>query len=445
MAGSRKPWNGRLAAIAVFVAAAGSVLGIGISPQEASAAVATKGVVSITPSCYDDGSGSILAVLTSSLGPVQDVSGTLSAWAMSPGDPTPYGGQLSMTGSIGTLIHVYPGSYDVQVSAHDAQGTTYDYSGTVAVPGCDNAFAGIQSEPNPDGGYLTFTDSAAVSSLGPNHASDKPSFLISDPHAPIVGIGAISNGSTVDSYYFAAADGGVFAVNATFYGSAAGLSLDAPIVAMALTPDNGGYWLVAADGGVFAFGDAHFYGSMGGHALDQPIVGMAVDRATGGYWLVGRDGGVFAFDAPFYGSADGLPPERTRGRHGERTQRDGLPIGLVRRRDLQLQRAVLRVDGGAATRTSRRRGGRRPRDRWLLDRELGRRRLRVQRAVLRCGGSIGLRSGGPAGHLSRSLAARPASRGSTSEDHDAGVGTPAHRVRQRDAGALDLARPALAP
>ena len=145
-----------------------------------------------------------------------------------------------------------------------------------------------------------------MSSLGPNHASDKPSFLISDPHAPIVGIGAIYNGSNADSYYFAAADGGVFAINATFYGSAAGLSLHAPIVAMALTPDNGGYWLVAADGGVFAFGDAHFYGSMGGHALDQPIVGMAVDRATGGYWLVGRDGGVFAFDAPFYGSADGL-------------------------------------------------------------------------------------------------------------------------------------------
>ena len=224
----------------------------------------------------------------------------------SPGDPTPYGGQLSMTGPIGTLIHVYPGSYDVQVSAHDAQGTTYNYSGTVAVPGCDNAFAGIQPEPNPDGGYLTFTNSAAVSSLGPNHAFDEPSFLISDPHAPIVGIGAVSNGSNVDSYYFAAADGGVFAINATFYGSAAGLSLHAPIVAMALTPDNGGYWLVAADGGVFAFGDAHFYGSMGGHALDQPIVGMAVDRATGGYWLVGRDGGVFAFDAPFYGSADSL-------------------------------------------------------------------------------------------------------------------------------------------
>ncbi len=306
MAGSKKPSKGRLAAIALFVATAATALGIGISPQEASAAAPAQGVVSITPSCYDDGSGSILAVLTSPVGPVQGVSGTLSAWVNSPGDSNPYGGQLSMSGPIGTLIHVYPGSYEVQVSAHDAQGTTYSYSGVVAVPGCDNAFVGIQAEPNPDGGYLTFTDSAAVSSLGPNHASDQPSFLISDPHAPIVGIGAVSTGTSVDSYYFAAADGGVFAINATFYGSAAGLTLHAPIVAMALTPDNGGYWLVAADGGVFAFGDAHYDGSMGGHALDQPIVGMAVDRATGGYWLVGRDGGVFAFDAPFYGSAGGL-------------------------------------------------------------------------------------------------------------------------------------------
>jgi hypothetical protein len=211
-----------------------------------------------------------------------------------------------MTGSIGTIIHVYPGSYDVQVSAHDAQGTTYNFGGTIAVPGCNNAFVGIQADPNPAGGYLTVTDSASVSSLGPNQASDEPSYLISDPHAPIVGMEAAYNGSNADSYYFAAADGGVFAVNATFYGSASGLTLHAPIVAMALTPDKGGYWLVAADGGVFAFGDAPYYGSMGGHALDQPIVGMAVDQATGGYWLVGRDGGVYAFDAPFYGSADNL-------------------------------------------------------------------------------------------------------------------------------------------
>ena len=307
MAGSRKPWHGRWVALAVVAAAAASVLGIGLSPREASATTTpAEGAVSITPTCYDNGFGSIQGVLTSPVGPVQGVSGTLSAWAKSPGDPTPYGGQVSLTGPIATLIHVYPGSYDVQVSARDTQGTTYNYSGMVVVPGCNNAFVGIQPEPDPDGGYLTATDSAAVSSLGPNHASNQPSFLISDPHAPIVGFGAVYNGSNADSYYFAAADGGVFAINAAFYGSAAALSLRAPIVGMALTPDDGGYWLVAADGGVFAFGDAHFYGSMGGRPVDQPIVGMAVDRATGGYWLVGRDGGVFAFDAPFYGSADGL-------------------------------------------------------------------------------------------------------------------------------------------
>jgi hypothetical protein len=58
---------------------------------------------------------------------------------------------------------------------------------------------------------------------------------------------------------------------------------------------------VAADGGIFAF-HAPFWGSMGGHQLDQPIVGMAADPATGGYWEVAADGGIFAFHAPFWGS-----------------------------------------------------------------------------------------------------------------------------------------------
>ena len=40
---SRKPWSGRLAAVAVFVAAAASVLGIGLSPQGASAAARHRG------------------------------------------------------------------------------------------------------------------------------------------------------------------------------------------------------------------------------------------------------------------------------------------------------------------------------------------------------------------------------------------------------------------
>ena len=41
-------------------------------------------------------------------------------------------------------------------------------------------------------------------------------------------------------------------------------------------PDGTGYWLVAADGGLFAF-NAPFYGSTGGLTLNAPVVGMGVD------------------------------------------------------------------------------------------------------------------------------------------------------------------------
>jgi N-acetylmuramoyl-L-alanine amidase len=109
-------------------------------------------------------------------------------------------------------------------------------------------------------------------------------------------------------YWEVASDGGVFAFNAPFYGSAGALRLVAPIVDVAATPDGGGYWLVASDGGVFSYGDARYFGSMGGHPLNQPIVGMATTSDGGGYWLVASDGGVFAFgDATFLGSMGGHP------------------------------------------------------------------------------------------------------------------------------------------
>jgi hypothetical protein len=301
-----------VAAITAVLAAIVAVLGVGIFSQAASAsensttaAPAVQGTVSISTSCYDVGFGSVLAVLSSPLGPVQSVSGTLSVTAVGP-DGVPYGGHVALTGPDAAIFHVFPGTYTVQVSGRDTRGTVYAYNQMLTVSDCNTAFVGIQPDPNPDGGYLTFTNSAAVMSHGPHHASDTPSPLDTDPHAPITGMGAMYSQNNVNSYYFAAADGGVFTVNAPFLGSAAGLGLHAPIVAMALTPDHGGYWLVGADGGVFAFGDAGYFGSMGGHPLNQPIVGMTVDQVTGGYWLVGRDGAVYAFNAPFYGSAGSI-------------------------------------------------------------------------------------------------------------------------------------------
>ncbi len=119
---------------------------------------------------------------------------------------------------------------------------------------------------------------------------------------PIVGIDAHPTGG----YYLAAADGGIFAYQAPFFGSMGGRTLNQPIVGMAVTPSGLGYWTVASDGGIFCFGDAAFFGSMGGRKLNKPMVGMAPIPSGRGYWTVASDGGIFCFGAaPFYGSMGG--------------------------------------------------------------------------------------------------------------------------------------------
>jgi len=122
---------------------------------------------------------------------------------------------------------------------------------------------------------------------------------------PIVGMALTPDGG---GYWLVASDGGVFSYgDAQFYGSAGNLTLNKPIVGIASTPDGAGYWLVASDGGVFSYGDALFYGSTGAQHLAAPMVGIAATSDGSGYWMVAADGGVFAFgDAPFKGSAGGL-------------------------------------------------------------------------------------------------------------------------------------------
>ena len=63
----------------------------------------------------------------------------------------------------------------------------------------------------------------------------------------------------------------------------AGMVLNAPIVAVASTPDGRGYWEGASDGGVFAFGGAGFYGSTGSLHLNAPIVGLTPTSDGRGY------------------------------------------------------------------------------------------------------------------------------------------------------------------
>ena len=56
-----------------------------------------------------------------------------------------------------------------------------------------------------------------------------------------------------------------------------GKPLNQPIVGGVAAPTGDGYYMVASDGGIFALGTgATFQGSTGAITLNQPIVGMAL-------------------------------------------------------------------------------------------------------------------------------------------------------------------------
>ncbi|HEX4126302.1 MAG TPA: G1 family glutamic endopeptidase [Acidimicrobiales bacterium] len=120
-------------------------------------------------------------------------------------------------------------------------------------------------------------------------------------------------------YWLVGSDGGIFSFGgAQFYGSTGALHLVRPVVGIVPTANHGGYWLDASDGGVFAYGNTQFYGSIPGtglnpagsgmpNSLNAPIVGMVPSIDDGGYFMVASDGGVFAFgDAYFAGSCPGI-------------------------------------------------------------------------------------------------------------------------------------------
>jgi hypothetical protein len=126
--------------------------------------------------------------------------------------------------------------------------------------------------------------------------------------------------SSGHGYWLVGSDGGIFTFgSAQFYGSTGALTLQRPVVGMTPTGNRGGYWLVASDGGIFSFGNAGYFGSIPGlgiapagtsgtaKRLNAPVVGMVPSADDGGYFMVASDGGVFAFgDAKFEGSCPGI-------------------------------------------------------------------------------------------------------------------------------------------
>ena len=59
------------------------------------------------------------------------------------------------------------------------------------------------------------------------------------------------------------------------------IRLTKPMVGMAVDARTGGYWLVASDGGVFAY-DSPFLGSAGNLRLVKPVVGMMATKSGSG-------------------------------------------------------------------------------------------------------------------------------------------------------------------
>jgi hypothetical protein len=162
------------------------------------------------------------------------------------------------------------------------------------------------SPSTPGQGYYLYGAAGELGGFGNdeflNYLGD---LTTTDLNQPIVGMATTPSDG---GYWMVATDGGVFAYgDANFYGSTGNIHLNKPIVGMAATPDGKGYWMVASDGGIFSFGDAQFYGSTGNIHPNKPIVGLASTPDGHGYWLVASDGGIFTFgDAPFFGSTGNI-------------------------------------------------------------------------------------------------------------------------------------------
>jgi hypothetical protein len=201
---------------------------------------------------------------------------------------------LSLASASGNITGIppFPGSQVVTFEVTDANELSSQVSLTITI------------NPHAAPGYWLVASDGGIFSFGGAHFYGSTGSL--SLNAPIVGMAATPDDN---GYWLVASDGGIFSFgDAVFYGSTARLHLNAPIVGLARTPDGRGYWLVASDGGIFAFGDAGYYGSTGSLVLNRPIVGMAATANGKGYWLVASDGGVFSFgDAQFSGSTGGLP------------------------------------------------------------------------------------------------------------------------------------------
>jgi hypothetical protein len=239
------------------------------------------------PIYMDDTSGAIISYPA-------DLNTTAASFSVFYGSPRPQVTSVSPSGggtSGGTIVTI-GGNFVTGVSSVDFGGVSVPFTADVA--------------------------NGTVSASSPAHPPGVVDITVTTP-------GGTSQQTRADQftyghgYWLVGSDGGVFSFGSTqFYGSMGATHLQRPVVGIVPTGDRGGYWLDASDGGVFSFGDTQFYGSIPGlglhpagsglpHSLNAPIVGMVPSHDQGGYFMVASDGGVFAFgDAHFAGSCPGI-------------------------------------------------------------------------------------------------------------------------------------------
>jgi Right handed beta helix region len=229
-------------------------------------------------------------------------SGSTSAGDVDAGDPATtgilvYSAAVHVTGTTIQGNSISNNYYGIWTQNVDTSGTSSNTFTNVTVP--------TYAVPAPGTGYVLAGADGGVFSFGA-----LPFWGSAAGSAATKGSSAVAIAETPDAggYWIATSTGAIANFgDAANLGSLSGTVLAAPIVGIAPTLTGNGFWLVASDGGVFSFGDAVFQGSMGGMHLNKPIVGIAATSDGGGYWLVASDGGVFSFgDAVFQGSAGSI-------------------------------------------------------------------------------------------------------------------------------------------
>jgi hypothetical protein len=146
-----------------------------------------------------------------------------------------------------------------------------------SVPGLGDTVSDVvtmEADPVGIGYWMAGADGTVWHFGSAGFCGDLPSLHV-HPNRPIV---AMLPSSTGKGYVLVASDGGAFKFGSGvhFYGSLPGIGVKVTdVIGLALTPDDGGYFIAAANAGVWGFGDAKAQPTPSGLTSHLPVVAVA--------------------------------------------------------------------------------------------------------------------------------------------------------------------------